>query len=193
LVRDGLATEPVGLICNSSSCSLGVDSRHQDSIVSAVDIMTRIRDVLSGTLDMLIWRTLQRDALHGWAISARIRAISEDGLQVDQGSLSSKPSGDRELAARAGRGRWRRPGFADRLGTMLYWAQRTIPMDFGDPTLNLNVPAARLAGGPVPGPRRDGAAACFAWEDRTPRRQPRHPAVIRGSGRSAAAAAPDWS
>ena len=44
-------------------------------------------DLLPGTLDMLILRTLQRDALHGWALSERIQAISEDVLQINQGSL----------------------------------------------------------------------------------------------------------
>jgi transcriptional regulator len=49
--------------------------------------MARIPDLLPGTLDLLILRTLQKDALHGWAISERIQAISEDVLQVNQGSL----------------------------------------------------------------------------------------------------------
>ncbi len=44
-------------------------------------------DLLPGTLDFLILRTLQRDALHGWAISERIRHVSEGVLQVNQGSL----------------------------------------------------------------------------------------------------------
>ena len=55
--------------------------------MSAVDIMTRIPDLLPGTLDLLILRTLQKDALHGWAISERIQEISEDVLQIHQGSL----------------------------------------------------------------------------------------------------------
>jgi transcriptional regulator len=49
--------------------------------------MTRTPDLLPGTLDLLILRTLQRDTLHGWAISERIEQISEDVLQVTQGSL----------------------------------------------------------------------------------------------------------
>jgi transcriptional regulator len=49
--------------------------------------MTRIPDLLPGTLDLLILRTLQKDALHGWAISERIQAISKDVLQINQGSL----------------------------------------------------------------------------------------------------------
>jgi PadR family transcriptional regulator PadR len=44
-------------------------------------------DLLPGTLDLLILRTLQKEALHGWAISERIQLISEDVLQINQGSL----------------------------------------------------------------------------------------------------------
>jgi PadR family transcriptional regulator PadR len=47
----------------------------------------RTPDLLPGTLDFLILRTLQRDALHGWAVSERIQHISEDVLQINQGSL----------------------------------------------------------------------------------------------------------
>jgi transcriptional regulator len=46
-----------------------------------------VPDLLPGTLDMLILRTLQADSLHGWAISERIQQISQDVLQVNQGSL----------------------------------------------------------------------------------------------------------
>ena len=55
--------------------------------MSTDDIMTRIPDLLPGTLDLLILRTLQKDALHGWAISERIQLISQDVLQINQGSL----------------------------------------------------------------------------------------------------------
>jgi len=44
-------------------------------------------ELLQGTLDLLILRTLQEQVLHGWAISERIQQISEDVLQVNQGSL----------------------------------------------------------------------------------------------------------
>jgi PadR family transcriptional regulator PadR len=44
-------------------------------------------DLLPGTLDMLILRTLRHDALHGWMISERIQLISDDVLQIAQGSL----------------------------------------------------------------------------------------------------------
>src|SRR5579862_8745148 len=44
-------------------------------------------DLLQGTLDLLILRALQNEAMHGWAISERIQQISQDVLQVNQGSL----------------------------------------------------------------------------------------------------------
>ena len=44
-------------------------------------------DLLPGTLDLLILRTLRADALHGWAISERIQQVSDDVLQINQGSL----------------------------------------------------------------------------------------------------------
>jgi PadR family transcriptional regulator PadR len=44
-------------------------------------------DLLPGTLDLLILRTLQNAPLHGWAISERVQQISEDVLQINQGSL----------------------------------------------------------------------------------------------------------
>jgi PadR family transcriptional regulator PadR len=57
--------------------------------VSFDDIMARhtVPDLLPGTLDLLILRTLQTASLHGWAISERIQQISENVLQVNQGSL----------------------------------------------------------------------------------------------------------
>jgi len=44
-------------------------------------------DLLQGTLDLLILRTLELEPMHGWGISQRIQQISEDVLQVNQGSL----------------------------------------------------------------------------------------------------------
>jgi PadR family transcriptional regulator, regulatory protein PadR len=44
-------------------------------------------DLLQGTLDLLILRTLQTGPMHGWAISERIQQISNNVLQVNQGSL----------------------------------------------------------------------------------------------------------
>jgi len=44
-------------------------------------------DVLQGTLDLLILRTLGLEPMHGWAIAQRIQQISDDLLRVQQGSL----------------------------------------------------------------------------------------------------------
>jgi transcriptional regulator len=55
--------------------------------VSNIYTMARIPDILPGTLDLLILRTLQKEALHGWAVSERIQQISQDVLQINQGSL----------------------------------------------------------------------------------------------------------
>jgi transcriptional regulator len=44
-------------------------------------------DLLQGTLDLLILRTLQTGPQHGWAISERIQQLSRDALRVNQGSL----------------------------------------------------------------------------------------------------------
>jgi PadR family transcriptional regulator PadR len=44
-------------------------------------------DLLQGTLDLLILKTLALGPLHGWGISKRIRERSRDVLQVNQGSL----------------------------------------------------------------------------------------------------------
>jgi len=44
-------------------------------------------DLLQGTLDLLILKTLALEPMHGWGISQRIQQVSEDSLQVQQGSL----------------------------------------------------------------------------------------------------------
>ena len=44
-------------------------------------------DIPPGTLHMLILKTLQRGPLHGYAIAQRIHLISEDVLEVEEGSL----------------------------------------------------------------------------------------------------------
>lgn len=44
-------------------------------------------DLLQGTLDLLILKTLQTEPMHGWGISQRILLISDSVLQVNQGSL----------------------------------------------------------------------------------------------------------
>ncbi len=44
-------------------------------------------DLLQGTLDLLILRTLELGSIHGWGISQHIQQISKGVLQVQQGSL----------------------------------------------------------------------------------------------------------
>ena len=44
-------------------------------------------DVLRGTLDLLILKTLALEPMHGWGIAQRIQQLSSDALQVGQGSL----------------------------------------------------------------------------------------------------------
>ena len=49
--------------------------------------MPKPSDLLQGTLDLLILKTIAREPLHGWGISKRIQLLSGDILSVGQGSL----------------------------------------------------------------------------------------------------------
>ena len=49
--------------------------------------MGKPTDLLQGTLDFLILKTIARAPLHGWAIAKRIQLLSGDVLSVGQGSL----------------------------------------------------------------------------------------------------------
>jgi transcriptional regulator len=44
-------------------------------------------ELLQGTLDVLILTTLANEPMHGWGISQRIEQVSQDVLQINQGSL----------------------------------------------------------------------------------------------------------
>lgn len=44
-------------------------------------------DLLQGTLDLLILKTLALEPTHGWGIAQRIQQVSQEALQVGQGSL----------------------------------------------------------------------------------------------------------
>jgi PadR family transcriptional regulator PadR len=44
-------------------------------------------DLVQGTLDLLILKTIALEPMHGWAIARRIRQVSKDVLQVNQGAL----------------------------------------------------------------------------------------------------------
>jgi PadR family transcriptional regulator, regulatory protein PadR len=49
--------------------------------------MGKPSDLVQGTLDVLILKTLSLEPKHGWAIAKRIQQVSGDVLQVQQGSL----------------------------------------------------------------------------------------------------------
>lgn len=49
--------------------------------------MGKPSDLVQGTLDLLILKTLSPGPMHGWAIARRIQVVSGDVLQVQQGSL----------------------------------------------------------------------------------------------------------
>jgi PadR family transcriptional regulator len=49
--------------------------------------MGKPSDLVQGTLDLLILKTLSLEPKHGWAIAKRIQQISREVLQVQQGSL----------------------------------------------------------------------------------------------------------
>jgi PadR family transcriptional regulator, regulatory protein PadR len=49
--------------------------------------MSRPSDLIQGTLDLLILKTISIEPKHGWAIAKRIQQVSEEALQVTQGAL----------------------------------------------------------------------------------------------------------
>ena len=49
--------------------------------------MSKPTDLVQGTLDLLILKTIALGPLHGWGIALRIRQVSKEVLQVNQGAL----------------------------------------------------------------------------------------------------------
>jgi PadR family transcriptional regulator, regulatory protein PadR len=49
--------------------------------------MSRPSDLIQGTLDLLILKTVALEPRHGWAIAKRIQQVSRDVLSITQGSL----------------------------------------------------------------------------------------------------------
>src|ERR1700754_2249594 len=49
--------------------------------------MGKPTDLVQGTLDLLILKTISLEPKHGWAIAKRIQQVSKEALQVQQGSL----------------------------------------------------------------------------------------------------------
>src|SRR6266545_3722133 len=78
-----------------SGCCAGSarEARARDRIAAVIDLgiidlgMSKPSDLLQGTLDLLILRTLAAGPMHGWAVAARIEQVSRDVLQITQGAL----------------------------------------------------------------------------------------------------------
>ncbi|HWD99005.1 MAG TPA: PadR family transcriptional regulator [Bryobacteraceae bacterium] len=49
--------------------------------------MARPTDLVQGTLDLLILKTLSLEPKHGWAVAKRIQQVSQEALLIQQGSL----------------------------------------------------------------------------------------------------------
>lgn len=49
--------------------------------------MSKPSDLIQGTLDLLILKTISIEPKHGWAIAKRIEQVSKDVLQISQGAL----------------------------------------------------------------------------------------------------------
>ncbi|MBZ5668912.1 MAG: PadR family transcriptional regulator [Acidobacteriia bacterium] len=49
--------------------------------------MSKPTDLVQGTVDLLILKTIALEPLHGWGIAQRIRQVSKEVLQVNQGTL----------------------------------------------------------------------------------------------------------
>ena len=49
--------------------------------------MGKPTDLVQGTLDLLILKTVALEPMHGWGIAVRIRQVSKEVLQVNQGAL----------------------------------------------------------------------------------------------------------
>ena len=49
--------------------------------------MSKPTNLVQGTLDLLILRTIALEPMHGWGVAKRIRRVSHDVLQVNQGAL----------------------------------------------------------------------------------------------------------
>jgi transcriptional regulator len=49
--------------------------------------VSRPSDLIQGTLDLLILKTISIEPMHGWAIGKRIQQVSDEALQITQGAL----------------------------------------------------------------------------------------------------------
>ena len=71
--------------------SFPLDTRQELGVHLMSDVegrqMPPSTDLLQGTLDVLILKTLALEPMHGWGVALRIQQISKDVLQIGQGSL----------------------------------------------------------------------------------------------------------
>ena len=49
--------------------------------------MSRPTDLVQGTVDLLLLKTIAREPMHGWAIAQRIKQVSSDVLKINQNAL----------------------------------------------------------------------------------------------------------
>src|SRR5215813_9861955 len=64
-----------------------VKSIERNAFRQEKSFMPKPSDLLQGTLDLLILKSLAREPLHGWGIAKRIQSLSDEVLSVQQGSL----------------------------------------------------------------------------------------------------------
>jgi len=69
------------MMSDNQGLNIGPIHRHREPEVKAK------AELLQGSLDLLILKTLALEPLHGWAVSKRIQLLSHDVLEVNQGSL----------------------------------------------------------------------------------------------------------
>lgn len=63
------------------------ERRHTLAVRLGEERMSAPAEILQGTLDLLILKTLALEPMHGWGIAQRIQQVSRDILQIQQGSL----------------------------------------------------------------------------------------------------------
>jgi PadR family transcriptional regulator, regulatory protein PadR len=84
-----LVDKCIGLLASKQDAlyPLTFDRSAMHSLVERQGEKMPTTDLLQGTLDLLILRTLALESMHGWGIAQRIQQVSKDALQIGQGSL----------------------------------------------------------------------------------------------------------
>ena len=77
-------------------------------VEAVAECSTNKNELLQGTLDLLILRTLASGDMHGWGISQRLQQISNDVLQVNQGLSTRRSIGSSSTAGSRRRGETRK-------------------------------------------------------------------------------------